>query len=85
MGWIYSSSIGNLVYLGELEDTDMAARIQCTIDKLLTHARTETNDMRTFDSAVLGDAQIAQRRRQGLPFNIDVDAVRVVLKLPWFR
>ncbi|KAK3641010.1 Ubiquitin-like protein [Elasticomyces elasticus] len=48
MGRIYSSSLGNLVYLGELEDPNMAPRIQHTIDDLLKHARSETDDLRSL-------------------------------------
>ncbi|KAK5680677.1 hypothetical protein LTS10_007610 [Elasticomyces elasticus] len=78
MGKIFASSFGNLVYLGELEDVDMAARIESTIDKLFTHARKETDDFRTFQSSLW-------RERQGLPFEVDEDVISFVLNLPWFR
>ncbi|KAK3642780.1 Folylpolyglutamate synthetase [Elasticomyces elasticus] len=85
MGMIYSSSLGNLVYLGELEDADMAVRVQRTIDNLLTHARSQTNDLRKFYSIVVNPVQQPQMERQGLPFEVDLDAVCVLLTLPWFR
>ncbi|KAK6407292.1 Ubiquitin-like protein [Elasticomyces elasticus] len=85
MGRIYSSSLGNLVYLGELEDPNMAPRIQHTIDDLLKHARSETDDLRTFDSALFDYALWLAAQRRGLPFEVDFDAIYVVLKLPWLR
>ncbi|KAK5735304.1 Folylpolyglutamate synthetase [Elasticomyces elasticus] len=85
MGKIFASSFGNLVYLGELEDADMAAHIQSTIDNLLLHAKYETNNFRTFDSTVFDEAYRSQLERQGLPFEVDKDLVGLVLRLPWFR
>ncbi|KAK4952164.1 Folylpolyglutamate synthetase [Elasticomyces elasticus] len=85
MGMIFASSVGNLVYLGELEDANMAARIKRTLDDLLAHARSETDDLQTFESALSDPAQEAQWQRQGLPFKVDEDVLRLVLKLPWFR
>ncbi|KAK5729821.1 hypothetical protein LTR17_011582 [Elasticomyces elasticus] len=83
MGSIFASSVGNLVYLGELEDAHMAARIQRTIDGLLTHARSMTDDLQTFDS--LSETQLVGMQRQALPSTIDYDPVYLVLRLPWFR
>ncbi|KAK5694306.1 hypothetical protein LTR97_009928 [Elasticomyces elasticus] len=84
MGRIYASSTANLVYLGELAD-DMTVRIQCTIANLLTHARGETDDLRTYNCAITGTSKRMQMRRQGLPFQIDIEAVCVLLELPWLR
>ncbi|KAK4888832.1 hypothetical protein LTR27_012293 [Elasticomyces elasticus] len=85
MGSIYASSIGNLTHLGDLEDADMAARIQSTIDNLLIQAKHETNDLRTFDSFLQDQSQTEQMQRRGLHFDVDDEAVCLMLKLPWFR
>ncbi|TKA71173.1 hypothetical protein B0A55_08657 [Friedmanniomyces simplex] len=86
MGEIYAGSVRNLVYLGELQDQNMADRIVRTIDNLMDDAECKTEGLQTFRSTVRDDRLGAAKFVfGGLQCEVDLEAVQFVLELRWFR
>ncbi|KAK5744567.1 hypothetical protein LTR17_001962 [Elasticomyces elasticus] len=86
MGKIYSGSMGNIVYLGELSDPTMEDRIPTTITTLLSDAERRTNGFSTFGTTIRDKATGGYRYGQSeMQRTVDQEAVIFMMELPWFR
>ncbi|KAK3644922.1 hypothetical protein LTR56_009309 [Elasticomyces elasticus] len=86
MGKIYSGSMGNIVYLGELDDPAMGDRISTTISTLFSDAERNTCGFSTFWTTITDEATGASQHNYGeKQYSVDPEAVTFMLELPWFR
>lgn len=81
---VYRKSSGNLVYLGEKDDTtDSAAK---SIANLLDEIRAETNGLERFGQMVYNMKRRTERRSDvGIKAQIDFDALERFYSRSWFR
>ncbi|KAK5696949.1 hypothetical protein LTR17_024144 [Elasticomyces elasticus] len=86
MSKVYSGSMGNIVYFGELSDPNMGDRISTVISTLLSDAERNTCGFSTFRTTITDEATGAYRYSDGeMQRSADEGAVTFMLKLPWFR
>jgi Heterokaryon incompatibility protein (HET) len=84
MGLVYSSASGNLIHLGDCERT--AERILRAVHLLDGEARGATNGYRNFAAAVrTSDTGEYKYTASKVQRDLDWDAVRDLISVPWFR
>ncbi|KAK5744030.1 hypothetical protein LTR17_002368 [Elasticomyces elasticus] len=83
---IYARSICNLVYLGELNNNDLAIRIWRTVMALKADAERQTDGFRTL-LATVTNTMTGQWKyaKYNLECEADLEAVHFVLECQWFR
>ena len=84
MDKIYSKTLGNLVYLGE-PDAMMVDRISRTIRDLCKDAKSKTNNFKALASTVKFPNGTRKILGDGLPWDVDVEAIHAIVMFPWFR
>ena len=84
MAKIYTGSTGNLVNLGELEDDDIANRIEDFIEVVTNNAKSETDDFKMLLS-VLQEKDSSDSSSNPQPLMADDAIAERILTLPWFR
>ena len=83
MGEVYSSSTGNLVYLGE-GDAKTGLGVQ-SIKNLMAEIRLETDDFRSVEGTAFGTNDRRNIRRSIPTCELDSEALESFFALPWFR
>lgn len=83
MAEVYTSSVCNLIWLGESDENTAAALVG--IQAVAERARKETGDFRYFHNTVFGHTGREDFSTEGLLVDVNFDALLRFYSSPWFE